>query len=360
MPGAKYCDWVRLISVLVRDKPKSLVRLMFILIEDRAEIRKAQSDLEATIRREFPTTEIRDIGWQGGRQPQAKVCTDGIYWFWSSDHKNTVPNPRRLNWFGRMGDGRGVAIAVEVNTSYAGRNDSIAGFFARNTKNGRTYLFHSGRVGGGAEGVKKDALVAWSDLELQPIYASDGSHKEGILVMPVTGRGAVRPAIAYIQAIIEFKAAVRNGDTKTGKALRKERRLREYFDEFFGRKKGKAVAREIDYVSRHGEVVKALHHWRKRKGLVAGQRVVKTALLDLGISQGTELIEAYEVKTSAARGDIYTGIGQLTVHAKSRNCSRTLVIPADDALAPDLAAALERNNIHLKLYRLTETQVTLV
>ncbi len=332
---------------------------MFTLIEDRAKIRKAQSELEATIGREFPTTAIRDIGWQGGRQPQAKVRTDGTYWFWSSDHKDEVANPRRLNWFGRIGEGSGVAIAVEVNTPYIGRNNSIAGFFARNTTNDRTYLFHSGRVGGGAEGVKKDALVAWSDLELQPVFASDGSHKEGILVMPVTGRGAVLPAIAYVQAIIEFKAAVRNGDTQTVKAKEKERKLREYFDEFFGRKTGKVAARDIDYVSRHGEVVKALREWRKRKGLAVGQRVVKTTLLDLGVSKGSDLVEAYEVKTSSVRGDIYTGIGQLTVHADSLDCSRTLVLPADDALAQDLADALTRNDIHVRLYRLTETGVTL-
>lgn len=333
---------------------------MFTLIEDRTEIRKAQSELEATISREFSTKAIRDIGWQGGRQPQATVRTDGIYWFWSSDYKKEVANPRRLNWFGRIGEGPGVAIAVEMNTPYVGRNDSIAGFFARNSTNGRTYLFHSGRVGGGAEGVKKDALVAWVDLQLQPIYASDGSYREGILVMPVSGRGAVRSATAYVQAIIDFKAAVRNGDTQTPKAKEKERKLREYFDEFFGRKKGKVAAREIDYVSRHGEVVKALREWRKSKGLAADQRFVKTALLDLGVSANSNVIEVYEVKTSAARSDVYTGIGQLIVHAQRADCSRTLVLPADETLATDLADALTRNKIHLQLYRLSETGVTLL
>jgi hypothetical protein len=222
------------------------------------------------------------------------------------------------------------------------------------------YLFHSGRVGGGAAGVKKDALVAWSDLVLQPVYAGDGSHREGILVMPVAGRGAIRPAIAYVQAIIDFKAAVRRGDTQTEEAKEKERKLREYFDEFCGRKQGKVAARDIDYVSRHGEVVKALREWRKRKGLLAGQRFVKTTLLDLGVARGANLVEVYEVKSSAVRGDVYTGIGQLTVHAKSLNCLRTLVLPADEALAKDLDAALTRNRIYVQLYRLTETGVTLL
>lgn len=333
---------------------------MFILIENSGEIRKAQAQLEATIEREFSATETRDIGWQGGKQPRARVRTDGKYWFWSSDHKDKVTNPRRLNWFGRIGDGPGVEIAVEINTPYSGRNAAVAGFFARNTANGQTYLFHSGRVGGGAVGVKKDALVAWSDLELHAVFASDGSYREALLVMPITGKAALLPAVKYIQKIVEFKAAVRNGYTETATAKDKELKLRAYYDEFFGRKRGKVLARNFDYYSRHGEVVKALEGWRKGRGLTRGQKIVKSVLLDLGISKGADLIEAYEVKTSTLRGDVYTGIGQLTVHAKSPSCARVLVLPTGERLAPDLAAALKRNGIYLQLYRLTEKEVILL
>lgn len=333
---------------------------MYILIENGGEIRKAQAQLEATIEREFSAIETRDIGWQGGRQPRAKVHTDGEYWFWSSDNKDKVTNPRRLNWFGRINEGPGVEIAVEINTPYSGKNAAVAGFFARNTANGQTYLFHSGRVGGGAVGVKKDALVAWSDLELHAVFASDGSYREALLVMPITGRAALLPAVKYVQTILDFKAAVRNGYTETAKAKNKELKLRTYYDEFFGRKRGKVQARDIDYYSRHGEVVKALEGWRKGRGLMLGQKIVKSVLLDLGVSKGTDLIEAYEVKTSTLRGDVYTGIGQLIVHAQRPSCSRILALPAEGIMAPDLAAALKRNGIRLQLYRLTEKEVILL
>lgn len=333
---------------------------MFTLIEDQAAIKKAQSELEATISREFPRIAIQDIGWQGGRRPKSKLHTNGTYWFWSADHRVNVANPRRLNWFGRIGEGSGVSIAVEVNTPYKGRNNTVGGFFARNAENGRTYLFHSGRVGGGARGVRRDALVAWSGLQLQKVYASDGSQKEGILVMPTVGRGAVRPAIAYVQEVIDFKAAVRNRGATFQKFESKEPEARDFYDEFFGRKKGKFSARDIDYVSRHGEVVKELFGWRKRKGLVTGQSIRKSVFLDLGVYQGEKIIEAYEVKTSATRGDIYTGIGQLFVHAKGCDCKRILVLPADKALASGLSGALARNNIILMRYRLNESSVRLL
>lgn len=189
---------------------------MFILLEDSAEIRTAQSELEATISRQFPGREVRNIGGRRGAQPGAMLHTDGRYWYWSADHsdEDQAANPKRFNWFGRIGSGQSVPIAVEVNTPYEGRNDLIGGFFARDTRDGRTFLFHSGRVAGGAPGVSKNALVAWGALKLETVYAGDGSHKEGILVMPTSGPGAVQPAVEYVEAVIAFKAAVRNGRAK--------------------------------------------------------------------------------------------------------------------------------------------------
>jgi hypothetical protein len=332
---------------------------MYTLLESSADIKQAQSTLETTIRREFNQTATRDIGWQGGRQSGATVYTDGIYWYWSADHKKDVTNPRRLNWFGRIGQNAGVEIAVEINTPYQGKNRYLAGFFARSNLNGKIYLFHTGRVGGGAEGVKKDALLAWANLEPQTVFAADGSTREAILVMPVSGISATSSAKSYVQDIVEFKRAVRLGETNTPEAKEQQRKLRKYFDEFSGRKTGSASAREIDYVSRHGEVVKALKSWRERK-LIAGQSIVKDRLIDLGVAVSGKLTEIYEVKSSTGRGDVYTAIGQLIVHAETHKCTMTIVLPADPPMAADLHAALSRNNItHLK-FRLTETAVKLL
>ena len=121
---------------------------MYTLLESKSEIAKAQKALEATIRSDLKKTEVKDIGWQGGNRKGARLSTNGKYWYWSAN-RNEGPNPRRLNWFGICRDGPGVQISVEINTPYEGRNDVVAGFFARNNDSGRTYLFHSGRVGGG-------------------------------------------------------------------------------------------------------------------------------------------------------------------------------------------------------------------
>ena len=330
---------------------------MFILIEDRAEIRRAQSQLEATLRREFSIKEVRDIGWQGDRLRAAKLHSNGEYWYWSQDHK-TTRNPRRLNWFGRINEGPGVGIAVEINIPYEGRNDSVAGFRqARVQRTDLSFPFRTSRRR--SKGVKKDAFVAWSDLQTHPVYARDGSQKEGLLVMPIAARGAALAAVAYVEAIIDFKAAVREGRTETTTA----------------RKRNTSIARTLMNPSaakgtglgpRHRLRIQAWRSSEKPERMASTQRPCQESTnrqVRIARSwriQGTELVEAYEVKTSTMRGDIYTGIGQLTVHAKRVDCLRTLVLPADESLATDLIAALKRNNIQLQRYRLTETGVTLL
>src|SRR6266566_4521696 len=121
---------------------------MFSLLESKKEIAKVQRMLERTIRRDFRITAVKNIGYPGGTTFDANVNTDRRHWFWCKDLDGArKANPRRLNWFGLFHVDADLQISVEINTPYKGRNDRVAGFFARDTDTGATYLFHSGRVG---------------------------------------------------------------------------------------------------------------------------------------------------------------------------------------------------------------------
>ena len=334
---------------------------MYTLVAGRVEIEKAQRSLEASIRRTFRAKATRNIGYPGGNQRDAVVATDGYYWYWTADHKaKDVANPRRLNWFGLIGSVTRAEITVEINTTFSGRNDSVAGFFARNNETGMTYLFHSGRIGGGTTGVKKEAFLTWTGLELMRVFDSEGKVREGILVMPVTGTSATRPAVRYIQSIAEFKKAVREGKTGTADFLARQQTVHDFYQEGRGRRTSKELGKAIDYVSRHGDVVDALHAWRTAKGLKRGERLVKNVLIDLGLQDRSSLLELYEVKTSTVRGDVYTAIGQLAVHAPSSQCKRIIVLPRQDRLAKDLQDGLVRNGIELLRFELTETEAKIL
>jgi len=333
---------------------------VFSLLESKDEIAKAQRKLETSIRRDFNKRATKNIGYPGGTNFGAKVYTDDHYWFWSEDYNDTdEANPRRLNWFGLFREDADLQISVEINTPYEGRNDRVAGFFARDNDTGSTYLLHSGRVGGGRKGVGKRTFLAWSDQRLIDVVSSSGGMRDGVLVMPIEGTAATRSAVRYIDTIARFKQAVRAGETNSREFQRKQKVFDDFYSEPRGRRKGKRSG-EIDYLSRHGDIVDALYAWRNSRALPKGCRLVKNALIDLGVAVGRELVEVYEVKTTTARSDVYSAIGQLMVHGNAPDCRRVIVLPQMGPIAADLADALKRLGIQLLEFKVDKVKATIV
>lgn len=333
---------------------------MFTLIESKEEISKAQHHLELTIRHDFKQKIKKNIGYPGGTVFDAQVQTDGTYWFWSTNHdEKNITTPRHLNWFGLLKDNPSLEISVEINTVYEGRNDRIAGFFARDSETGSIYLMHSGRVGGGTKGVGKETFLAWKSQRPVEVLDSSGNAKEGIVVMPVQGIAATQSAIYYINTIANFKQAVRDGELTSPEFQKKKKEFSDFFSESHGRRQGKR-SEEIDYISRHGEIVDAVYAWRNSNSLPEKSHLVKNLYIDLGVAIDNNLVEVYEVKTSSNRINVYTAIGQLMVHGVSNQCQRTLVLPHDQELAQDLQDTLERLNITLLTFKLNKKSVTII
>jgi hypothetical protein len=332
-------------------------------LEDREDVERSHRKLQATIKRVFSETATKDIGYPGGRERKAVVATDGRYWFWTRDHRGSkVFTKRRLNWFGILSERSGVPITVEVNTTYRGRNDNAAGFFARAPGMGATYLLHSGRVGGGAKGVSKSSFLTWAAREkheLVDVIDSSGGIRKGLVVMPVDGSTAAKSAVRYIKLVSGFKQAVRNGEIRSKEFQRQQREFEGYFSEGRGRRTGKRSS-EIDYVTRHGEIVDALHEWRSSRPLPKRSRIVNDVFIDLGVASDKSLIEVFEVKPRADRSSLYSALGQLLVHAGHELCSKTIVLPQNERLAPDLAEALKRLKIEVIRFELTRDSVKIL
>jgi len=333
---------------------------MFSLLESKEDIAKAQRKLGATIRRDFTKTAVKNIGYPGGTRFNAKVNTDGHHWFWSKDHHGkNGKNARRLNWFGLFRSNADLQISVEINTPYEKRNDRVNGFFGRESKTGAIYLLHSGRPGGSTKGVGKNTFLAWSNEALTDVLDSSGDVRSGVVVMPIEGRTATRPAIRYVDIVAAFKLAVRAGQANTPEVKRKQKLFDDFYAEARGHRKG-SRSKEIDYLSRHGDVVDALQKWRNATPLNSKSRLVKNVLFDFGVASGSDLVEVYEVKTSTARSNIYSAIGQLMVHGTARECQRFMVLPEKELIATDLSAALQRLAIKLLKFKLDDTKATIV
>ena len=178
--------------------------------------------------------------------------------------------------------------------------------------------------------------------------------------MPVDGRVAAKSAVRYIDLVREFKKAVHNGEIASKEFQRQQRKFDAYFSEGRGRRRGTRSS-EIDYISRHGEIVDALRYWRAaRSPLPRRLSIVKDVFIDLGVASGNELVEVFEVKPRADRSSIYSAIGQLLVHGRRKTCRKTIVLPDNERLAADLAAALRRLQIGMVRFKLSKDTVAIL
>lgn len=326
---------------------------MFMLIEQADERRKAQAQLQAQLRRALQRTEVRNIGFPSGNVPDAKVHTDGDLWFHSrkSSPKDEGATPRTFNWFGQWGERSypNLNITVEINIStHPGAR--IAGCFVVNRVTGIRYLAHSGAIGGGRKGVGQSEFLAWSGLQRFEVADSTGKRRQVVLVMPLDGVGVISSLRSFVKQVSDFKQAVREGVLDTPAFRKKVEELNDYYNEASGQRKGKRSS-IIDYMSRHGDVVKALEQWNALRAN-AGTKSKKNVKIDLALEYQGQMTDLFEVKTARERAHIYTAIGQLITHARGNKCRKHMVLPHGGALDDDLADALERCQIALINYKI--------
>lgn len=192
----------------------------------------------------------------------------------------------------------------------------VSGFFAEDAETGAVYLMHDGGVGGGQKGVGRIPFLAWSHSKLVPV--ADGENvRLAVVVAPVDASSTAADVARFVQMAIDFKEAAARGETTTPQALAAQRRFGKYFDEFSGKKRRHRLE-EIEYISRHGDIVRAVHDWRE-SSLRRNEKIVKNGNVDLGVQAGGVLREIYEVKSSCERQALYTAIGQVVVHDESQN-----------------------------------------
>ena len=329
---------------------------MFSHLVARDEINEAQAELEDTMRHEFPKIVQRNITFRPNPIRNAQVSTNGQYWYYTYiPSSSDVTTPKFVNMFGIVGTGRRLRITVEVNVVREGQNNQVRGFFARDSATGAIYLMHTGDVGGGARGVGGHAFRTWHGEPRNEVQSAVGNARLGYIVVPVNALTPTRPLIRYVDRIDAFKRAIANREIQIeGPEFQREMRI---LDDFYKEPRGRRTGYypgEIDYISLHGDIVDALHHWRMEQKLRPRFRIVKNVFIDMGVEDSRgRLVELYEVKTSTARSDVYSALGQLIVHGPP-SCKKVIVLPEEENLADDLMVALMRHGIALLRFELDD------
>ena len=138
---------------------------MFSLLESKEEIKTPNTYWKSPYRENFHIQLSGTLAiLQVGRLTHRICVYRESYWFWSGDYRGKG-TPRRQNWFGLMRPGV-LGITVEINVAYQSQSKNIAGYFARDSVSKSIYLMHSGKIGGGAKGVGKNAFLASSSPQL--------------------------------------------------------------------------------------------------------------------------------------------------------------------------------------------------
>jgi hypothetical protein len=329
---------------------------MLTLIESAMEKVHAQGALQARLEKSWRNREKRVVVWRPDSR-QITVHHNGRYWFGSLPLNDDGSTPRYWNPFGEYRASGNLQIAVELNVPTDSNSKRVSGFFAKDAETGVVYLMHDGGVGGGRKGVGQKAFLAWSDSKLVPVADAEGDFRLGIIVAPVDAKDTASDIARFVQSTIEFKDAVKRGEAHTPQARAAQRRFDDYFDEFSGKKRRRRV-KEMEYISRHGDIVRALRKWRQQT-LKADEKFVKDAYVDLGVQSRDTLREIYEVKSSCERQALYTAIGQIVVHDDSPRggCKRFLVLPDDETIPGDVTRALTRSGISLVRFALQGDRV---
>lgn len=331
---------------------------MLTLIESHKGKVEAHRDLEVSLLRAWRKRQARIVSFRPD-SVEMPIHHNGRFWFGSRPPNRDDTTPRYWNPFGAYREKGNLRIAVEINVPIDSNKKRAKGFFARDMETGAVYLMHDGGVGGGQKGVSKHNFLWWSDARLAPIVSEQGETRLGIVVAPVKSLSTPDHIARFIQKVIDFKQATKDGETDSPQARREQGTFKDYYDEFTGKKRRRRVA-EIEYISRHGDIVRALQEWRQRR-TKSHEKIVKNAYVDLGVQAQGTLRELYEVKTNSDRQTLYSAIGQVFVHDESSGkCRRFLVLPSGDRIPDDVSRALKRASIGVLRFRLEANNVRIL
>jgi hypothetical protein len=286
----------------------------------------------------------RSVGWQGGRVEYP------VYWnprlqFWTLMR---VPREEVRYWccFG-VKDAtkhRSFSITGQLNPTIKGYNRRAAGAFVRDSQ-GRVYIAHSGKIGGGRSGIGKSAFVAaYRGKNWHTVTWPDKQETEMIVIGRIDGAHLQDQIAHFVREIDRFKRSAVAGGSQTSSHKRKSI----FSPEFMGRWKTYKTSSEVESQCDHGLVISALADELRKRGLLFG----KDAPRDLYIlSPKGHIRTLFEAKTELATSSVYGAVGQLMLHAAAEPKVPRRVFVAPGIPTPKTQLALNKLGIEVLTYQ---------
>jgi hypothetical protein len=238
----------------------------------------------------------------------------------------------------RIHGGKLDSLPTQFNAAHGIGTGTFAGAFLKDSS-GRIHLGHTGRL--------------FRTAASKVIAAYPGPKPASV---PVNGRpkqflllGALddEDLIVMLREFATFVRTFKSQSDQPGN-------LRKFIPEFGGTAHVPArKAYQADY--EHGRVVNALAERLRDAGL----RVTRTREIDLiAWDARSRPVAIYEVKSGAQPYDIYTALGQLTLHGHRLPGSTRRIMVLPNAPTRQAARALGELGISIELYKLTDGRPT--
>lgn len=238
-------------------------------------------------------------------------------------------------------------IVVEINFSLADINRRIGGLIVSDSK--YSYIAHRGKIGGGRAGIGKSLF--FTNYNGTPVEVDDsGLLKEVFLISSLNPNILPRKISEFIHSVSGIKSKIKNS-----RSIYFTSTIKDYFPEYFGKKRSYQISSLVQQESRHGELVDKLKTLLVNKHYKVG----KDKNRDLYIHNNNKITSLFEVKTNVLNQSIYSGVGQLLLykHKLSKSCKLFLVLP--EKLNPDIRNTLKLLGIKIIYYNLAPKSIRL-
>ena len=288
---------------------------MYKEIDDVRELERHSDNLTKLLRRQLTRRVRHSVGFPGGREELdvnfERGAEDGLLW-WSSERSGSREAIINLIGRGHPDQSGYLLIDLQFNVPIKKFGRSHGGAFVEHVESGAILLAHRGIVTRGKSRVPKDQLFQEANAHTTRVVTKAGEI-DLFLVASLDSENLLEDIATFSQEMRRAAAAVMDGGVqstrgKVASGAEIDSKLKDYFDEFSGKRRIPGRRAAIVAV-RHGHVVSEL-----KKVLLGTGRLLKSREVDFAIRKPKE-VWIFEVKTSVRPTDLYTAIGQLSLHA---------------------------------------------
>jgi hypothetical protein len=309
----------------------------------RVETKKAFRSISRNLTRDCIQL-VRFVGWKGGRGKYR------VYWnprlrFWTL--LRLLKRQQRY-WccFGTKDATkfRGFSITGQINPPVSGFDRRVGGAFVSDGQ-GRVYIAHSGKIGGGRSGIGKSAFVAaYRSRNWQRVAWPDKKETELIVIGRVDGAHLQDQIAHFVAEIDRFKKIAVTGERSARARHQKSR----FSPDFSGRRKSYSTHAEIESQCDHGPLISALEGELQKHGIKAANDVPRDLYV---LSSKGRVRMLFEAKTDLSTSSIYGAVGQLMLHGAAEPKEPRRIFVAPGTPKPETVLALKKLGIEVLTYR---------